>query len=156
MLRLKHDSQKTYDLEATRKFYQQRIRRQELEAMFETIRRSLLQQEQLPELAPPPIVIAMPVPQPYIDPNHQYKQYLNYLLRAPAPPPPLMPPSLPSLPVSAQEASVQIRHEPRIYLQKKGVVVYKSQLGRGSYSRVWEGKMLNSGERVAVKEVQTL
>jgi hypothetical protein len=52
--------------------------------------------------------------------------------------------------------AVQIRHEPRIYLQKKGVVVYKSMLGRGSYSRVWEGKMVGSGERVAVKEVQTL
>lgn len=156
MLRLKHDSQKTFDLEATRKFYQQRIRRQELEVMFETIRRSLLQQERLPELAPPPIVIAMPVPQPYIDPNHQYMQYLNYLLRAPAPLPSLMHPSLPSPPISAHEAAVQIRHEPRIYLQKKGVVVYKSQLGRGSYSRVWEGKMVNSGERVAVKEVQTL
>ncbi len=62
----------------------------------------------------------------------------------------------PPPPAYAQEIAVQIRHEPKIYLQKKGVVVYKSMLGKGSYSRVWEGRLLSSGERVAVKEVQTL
>lgn len=38
-----------------------------------------------------------------------------------------------------------------VYFEKEGYIIYKNQLGKGSFSTVWEGISLMTKEKIAAK-----